>query len=75
MDIALECIGLARSVVGFSEIILYILRCESRTKGLHTIIHPRFYKDAQPNDKCPCGSGMKYKKCCQIEVEAVKRCK
>lgn len=28
-------------------------------------------KDPQPerNDKCPCGSGKKYKKCCLIKID------
>jgi len=28
-----------------------------------------------PNQKCPCGSGKKYKKCCRNELERVARSK
>ena len=73
MNVAIDCLGLAKTAVILSEIILYLLRLEFRTEGIHSIIHPRFYKGAQPNDKCPCGSGVKYKKCCKSDVEKVMR--
>jgi uncharacterized protein YecA (UPF0149 family) len=28
-----------------------------------------FYKDAGRNDPCPCGSGLKYKKCCELRMK------
>lgn len=73
MEIAVDCIGLAKSAVIMSEIILFMLRQEFRTEGIKSIIHPRFYKGAETNGKCPCGSGAKYKKCCKNEVEAISR--
>lgn len=75
MTVAIDCLGLAKSAVIFSEMILFMLRREFKNEGIHSIIHPRFYKDTQPNDKCPCGSGIKYKKCCQRDVDLVKRSK
>lgn len=69
MSVAVDCIGLARSAVILSEMILYILRLEFKTEGIKTVLHPRFYKGIAPNMKCPCGSGLKYKKCCRNEVE------
>ena len=30
---------------------------------------PTLYKELKPNDKCPCGSNKKYKKCCKFEIE------
>lgn len=69
MSVAVDCIGLARSAVIMSEMILYILRQEFRTEGIRTVMHPRFYKGIEPNMKCPCGSGIKYKKCCRTEVD------
>ncbi len=73
MNVAIDCLGLAKSAVILSEMILYLLRMEFRKDGVSTIIHPRFYKGAQPNDKCPCGSGIKYKKCCKNAVEGILR--
>ena len=72
MDMAVDCIGLARSSVIFAEIILFMLREEFRREGVTTLIHPRYYKGTQPNSKCPCGSGRKYKKCCRNAYESLK---
>lgn len=69
MHVAIECLGLARSTVIFSEIILFILRREFKLQGIRSIIHPRFYVGTQPNDKCPCGSGIKYKQCCRNDID------
>ena len=73
MNVAVDCLGLTKTAVILSEMILHLLRLEFRREGIHSIIHPRFYKGAQPNDKCPCGSGLKYKKCCKNDVEKVMR--
>lgn len=73
MNVAVDCLGLAKSAVIMSEMILFMLRQEFRMENVHSIIHPRFYKRAQVNDVCPCGSGKKYKKCCMNEVEATLR--
>lgn len=72
MDMAIDCIGMAKSAVIMSEMILYLLREEFRKVGIKTIIHPRYYKEVGPNEKCPCGSGKKYKKCCKNEIDAVR---
>ena len=56
-----------------SDIILYMLRQEFRTEGIRNIIHLCLYKGVEPNGKCPCGSGAKYKKCCRNEVESISR--
>ena len=73
MEMAEDCIGLARSAVILSEIILFILREEFRLSSITSIIHPRFYKGLGQNDKCPCGSGKKYKSCCRNAFEAISR--
>lgn len=71
MDMAIDCLGLAKSAVLLSEIILFILRQELRSENINSIIHPRFYKGAEPNGKCPCRSNIKYKKCCKVEIERI----
>lgn len=73
IETAEDCIGLARASVVMAEILLFILRQEVRSDGLHSAIHPRFYKKVEQNDKCPCGSGMKYKRCCKRDIEEMKR--
>lgn len=70
LDMALECIELVKSSVKISEIILFLLRHEFRKNDIKTIVHPRFYKDVSVNDRCPCGSGLKYKRCCKRLVDA-----
>ena len=65
MEMAVDCIGLARSSVVFSELILFMLREEFRRENVTSITHPRFYDNIEPNMKCPCGSDKKYKKCCR----------
>ncbi len=73
MNVAVDCLGLAKSAVVMSEMILFLLRQEFRLENVYSIIHPRFYKKAQVNDACPCGSGRKYKKCCMSDVETTAR--
>ena len=73
MEMSVDCIGLTRSAVVYSEIILFMLREEYRQKNIKTIIHPRFYKKIESNMKCPCGSNRKYKKCCKLAVESLSK--
>ena len=74
MDMSVECIGLAKSSVLIAEILLFMISKELRQEGVHSIMHPRFYVNAEPNSKCPCGSNYKYKKCCRLDVERITRC-
>ncbi len=69
MDMAIDCIGMAKTAVILSEMILFLLREEFRRENITTIIHPRFYKKITPNDKCPCGSFLKFKKCCKNDID------
>ena len=73
MEVALDCLGLAKTAVIFGEILLFILRQELRVENIHSAIHPRFYKKVGRNDKCPCGSGIKYKKCCRNDLNTMKQ--
>lgn len=71
LDMAVDCIGLAKSTVLMSELLLFILRCEE--ESYHSIIHPRYYKNPGRNDRCPCGSGKKYKNCCMGDIEQLRK--
>lgn len=73
IDMAIDCIGLTKTAIVMSDVVLFMLRQELSADNIRSIIHPRFYKNVGPNDKCPCGSNRKYKKCCKTEVEAVLR--
>lgn len=44
-----------------------------RTQRTGTIKHDG--QKLMPNQKCPCGSGKKYKKCCQNSLEQAARTK
>ncbi len=70
MNIAVECIGFAKTSVIISEMILFLLRHVLREEHITTIIHPRYYNNTAPNDHCPCGSGIKYKRCCKHSFES-----
>ena len=54
------------AVEGFTEdeIYTYINEMKARRKEHGASIPPVHKKKVYPNDLCPCGSGMKYKKCC-----------
>lgn len=69
LDMAVNCLGLARSAVVISEIVLFILRQEDTS--VHSAIHPRYYKDPGRNDKCPCGSNKKFKNCCMPDIQSM----
>lgn len=71
MDMAIDCIGMAKTSVILSEMILFLLREEYRKDHITTITHPRYYKNIGPNEKCPCGSSIKYKKCCKQEIDDI----
>ncbi len=72
LDMAIQCIGLVKSSVIMSEILLFIMRHELINEGVRSIIPMQFYNNNEPNEKCPCGSNKKYKKCCKIDVERIK---
>lgn len=69
MSIAIDCLNLAKSSIIFSEIILFFMRTIYDKDGIHTIIHPDFYRKTSAYDNCPCGSGLKYKRCCEKTIE------
>lgn len=54
------------AVEGFTEdeIYTYIEEMKARRKEHGASIPPVHKKKVYPNDLCPCGSGIKYKKCC-----------
>ena len=65
LDIAMECINLMRSVYILTFIIYELLRYENSKINLHNL----FYQNAKSQNRCPCGSGIKYSKCCKNNVQ------
>lgn len=71
ISIAIECIGLVKSSVAISEMIMFLLRAAYRQENDTTIMDLHFYKNANRKAKCPCGSGIIYKNCCEKEVNNI----
>lgn len=69
MEMAIVCIGLVKSAILIAEIILFMLRIELRSDNIQSISHPWLYSGTGRNEKCPCGSNLKYKNCCMRDVE------
>lgn len=61
LKFTIECLKLFQSIVYMEEMI-YLL--ETKNYSEITKQQDNSYKKIYPNDLCPCGSGMKYKKCC-----------
>ena len=72
MDMAIECCELVKAATIISELILFLLRRSERENNNHFLTHLSLYECVASNDKCPCGSGKKYKRCCWPEVETYK---
>lgn len=63
--IAIECVQLMQYMVILEDLIFQLIWKKNLNKGLKIKVHDIFYKDIKVNEKCPCGSGKKYKKCCK----------
>jgi uncharacterized protein YchJ len=48
------------------------LKAEREAKRMAEIEFKERYRGVQRNEKCLCGSGLKYKKCCLPRVEAIR---
>ena len=73
LEVAIECIDLMQAAMVMSDIIFHLVRKKNMFNGIYTCVNSYFYKHVSVNDKCPCGSGKKYKKCCKIIIEKVVR--
>jgi len=69
LNMATDCISIVRDAVVLSEIILFLLREQYRQEGKCSVMHPRFYQGVERNEKCPCGSQIKYKSCCKNDID------
>lgn len=69
MEMAIECCELVQTATIIAELVLFLLRRLEREEGIVFPTYLRFYDNLRPNDKCPCCSGKKYKKCCWNEIQ------
>lgn len=72
IDMAKECINLMRSSIVLEFIVFELIREQYRTAGADVFIHPIFYSKTRTQNRCPCGSGKKYGKCCKARIPANK---
>lgn len=66
LEFTIDCLKLYQSVVYMEEII-YLLETADYSGSGEKISYLK--KKIYPNDPCPCGSGMKYKKCCDKLID------
>jgi len=73
LDMARECLAYVRASVVISELILFLMRYKERRGNGRSAMTPGLYpRNIGPNDRCPCGSGLKYKRCCKTDVESMR---
>ena len=65
VDVALECCNMMRSAYVLAFIVYELSRYELRTGDEPTLIHPIMYNKVKSQNRCPCGSGKKFKNCCR----------
>ena len=65
LDVAIQCVELMQSSVILSMIIYklsFLLKCADTTS---VQMHPMFYSGTHGSSRCPCGSGLPFRKCCK----------
>ena len=77
LDIAIECVHLMQSTLILSFYIYELYRYKHRVGNESIALNPIFYRKTKNQDRCPCGSGKKYKDCCKsiIEINKKKQCR
>jgi hypothetical protein len=69
LEVAVECIDLMQTTVIMSDYIIHLIRKKNMFSGIKTSVESIFYQHVSVNDKCPCGSGEKYKRCCKDIIQ------
>ena len=54
----------------FAQFLQWFQHKEQKLLWEHTLVRKRFVPKVQRNEDCPCGSGLKYKKCCEAAQRA-----
>lgn len=64
LEFAIECINLVKGLIIFDEILYQVRKIQYIEEGCVPKITSKDFMDkVGRNEKCPCGSGLKYKKC------------
>ena len=73
LDVAIQCIELMQSSVMLSMIIYKLLFLLYRDNNTTAQLHPIFYTGVKSSSRCPCGSGLPYRRCCKPYVSKYKK--
>ena len=73
IDVAVDCINFVKSAINMLEVITFLLRRIYSKEDVRTLILPMFYDSVEDNSQCPCGSGLKFKRCCKQDFKHLKR--
>lgn len=66
LEVAIECVYLMQYMVIIEDLIFQLIVKKNLNRGLKLKLNDIFYKNIGVNERCPCGSGKKYKKCCKL---------
>lgn len=70
IDVSMECIDLIRSTLVLSFCIYEIIRY-SNPSLVNSLLPKFFYKGTSSQSRCPCGSNIKYNKCCKNKLRDI----
>lgn len=73
LDIAVECVQLMQSACVLAFCIYELYRYENWVGKERAELHPIFYNGVKSQDRCPCGSGKKFKSCCKDLIVNMKK--
>lgn len=68
LDVAIESVKLMQSAYILMFFLYEIQRYKQRTDRESIVMNPVLYSKTKNQDRCPCGSGRKYKDCCKSKV-------
>jgi len=65
LDVAIQCVELMQSSVILSMIIYKLSFLLKNADTTSVQMHPIFYSGTHGSSRCPCGSGLPFRKCCK----------
>lgn len=75
VDISIECVRMARSAYILLFYLYELIRYKNRKSHESIEMNKVFYLKTKSQDRCPCGSGRKYKDCCKKLIKEKLRIK
>lgn len=73
LDVAIECVKLMQSAYVLMFYVYELQRYSHRENRESIPMNPIFYTKTKNQDRCPCGSGKKYKECCKSFIDQRKK--